>query len=150
MLAFGRRQVLQPVPLDLNALVGETERMLARMIGEDVELALDLDPELAHVLVDGAQVEQVLANLAINARDAMPRGGRVLISTRNVELNGDARAVDLEPGAYVRLSVADTGFGMDEQTAARAFDPFFTTKAEGHGTGLGLATVHGIVAQSGG
>jgi CheY-like chemotaxis protein len=120
------------------------------MIGEDVELALDLDADLAHVLVDAAQVEQVLANLAINARDAMPRGGRLLISTRNVELNGDARAVDLEPGAYVRLSVADTGFGMDEQTAARAFDPFFTTKAEGHGTGLGLATVHGIVAQSGG
>lgn len=150
LLAFSRRQVLQPVPLDLNAIVGETERMLARMIGEDVELSVDLDPDLAHVLVDRARMEQVLANLAVNARDAMPRGGRVLISTRNVELNGDAGALGLEPGEYVCLCVTDTGFGMDEQTAARAFDPFFTTKADGQGTGLGLATVHGIVAQSGG
>jgi CheY-like chemotaxis protein len=136
--------------LDLNAIVTDMERMLGRMVGDDVDLLVDLDPDLAPIRADAAQVEQMLANLVVNARDAMPEGGRVSITTRNVRLNGDARRLELQPGSYVSLRVADTGLGMDEQTMTRAFDPFFTTKEDGLGTGLGLATVHGIVTQSGG
>jgi PAS domain S-box-containing protein len=150
LLAFSRRQVLQPVVLDLNAIVIETKRLLARMIGEDVEMAIELDDALPHVRADRGQIEQVLANLVVNARDAMPGGGRVSIETHPYDLVGAPHEPALPKGTYVRLRVTDTGLGMDAETAARAFDPFFTTKGEGHGTGLGLATVHGIVTQSGG
>ncbi|MDE3024328.1 MAG: PAS domain S-box protein, partial [Acidobacteriota bacterium] len=150
LLAFSRRQVIQPVVLDLNAVVQDTQRMLARMVGDDVEMSLALDPSLRYVLADAAQLEQVLANLLVNARDAMPSGGRVTITTENVLMNGDAASLDLTPGPYVRLCIEDTGIGMDEETVAHAFEPFFTTKGDGDGSGLGLSTVHGIVAQSGG
>jgi two-component system, cell cycle sensor histidine kinase and response regulator CckA len=150
LLAFSRRQVLEPTTLDLNRIVRDMQRMLGRMIGADVALSIDLEPELGAVLADHAQLEQVLANLALNARDAMPSGGRLSISTRNVELKSAVESLDLEPGKYVRLSVTDTGHGMDAATVARALEPFFTTKPESHGTGLGLAMVHGIVTQSGG
>jgi two-component system, cell cycle sensor histidine kinase and response regulator CckA len=142
--------VLEPTTQDLNQIVRDMQRMLGRMIGADVALSIDLEPELGAVLADHAQLEQVLANLALNARDAMPFGGRLSISTRNVELKSAAEVLDLEPGKYVRLSVNDTGHGMDAATVARALEPFFTTKSESHGTGLGLAMVHGIVTQSGG
>jgi two-component system, cell cycle sensor histidine kinase and response regulator CckA len=141
LLAFSRKQVLAPKVLDLNALVREMERMLARLIGADVQLASSLDPDLGRVRADPGQLEQVLLNLAVNARDAMPRGGRLAIETRN----GGGPA-----GNVVVLEVADTGTGMDAETRARIFEPFFTTKEPGKGTGLGLAVVHGIVTQSGG
>ena len=140
LLAFGGKQVLQPRVLDLNDVVREIEAMLRRVIGEDVELATDLEPEPWLARVDPGQLEQVIVNLALNARDAMPGGGRLCVSTRNVE----------RERPFVALAVADAGVGMDEATLARAFEPFFTTKGEGKGTGLGLATVYGIVEQSGG
>jgi CheY-like chemotaxis protein len=124
--------------------------MLTRMVGEDVEISIDLDPALGHVRADRAQMEQILANLVVNARDAMPSGGRVSIATRQIRLDGNAAALGVAPGEYVRICVADTGSGMSEETAATAFEPFFTTKGDGRGTGLGLATVHGIAVQSGG
>jgi PAS domain S-box-containing protein len=152
LLAFSRKAVVEPRVLDLNAVVGDLEKLLRRLIGEDVELATVPDPALGSVLVDPGQVEQVLMNLAINARDAMPRGGKLTIETANAELDVTCtQAVpDARPGPYVLLAVSDTGVGMDEAVMAHLFEPFFTTKSPGRGTGLGLATVYGIVKQSGG
>ncbi len=152
LLAFSRKQVLEPRVLDLNALIADQQRMLRRLIGEDVTLAVHLDPGLAPVLADPGPLEQVVLNLAVNARDAMPQGGRLLIETANAELDENyVRArPELAAGQYVRLSVTDNGCGMTPEVVAHAFEPFFTTKGPGQGTGLGLATVYGIVRQSGG
>jgi len=152
LLAFGRKQVLKPVPLDLNVLVRETERMLRRILGEDIDIALALVEHLGTVKADPSQTGQVIMNLAINARDAMPDGGRLTLETANVEIDPEfsARHLALEPGPYVCLAVTDTGCGMEEAVKARIFEPFFTTKEKGRGTGLGLSTVYGIVKQSGG
>lgn len=151
LLAFSRKQVLQPRVLDLNEAVADMQNMLSRVIGEDIELVASLQPSLMSVKVDPGQVEQVLMNLAINARDAMPQGGKLTMKTVNVTI-GPEEALDLElvPGQYVMLTVADTGQGMDSGTVPHIFEPFFTTKPIGKGTGLGLATVYGIVKQSGG
>jgi two-component system cell cycle sensor histidine kinase/response regulator CckA len=152
LLAFSRRQVLDPKVLDLNALVENLERMLRRLIGEDVALVTVLDPGIGSVRADAGQVEQVIMNLAVNARDAMPRGGKLTIETRDIELdNSYARDhATVRPGTYVMLAVTDSGTGMSAETKAHMFEPFFTTKGKGKGTGLGLATVYGIVKQSGG
>jgi two-component system, cell cycle sensor histidine kinase and response regulator CckA len=153
LLAFSRKQVLTPKVLDLNTVVAETSKMLLRLLGEDIELITKLSPALDHVKADPTQLEQVIMNLAINARDAMPRGGKLVIETTNAELDqsyGQQRHVDVQAGNYVLLTVSDTGIGMDNTTKARIFEPFFTTKGRGKGTGLGLATVYGIIRQSGG
>jgi len=152
LLAFGRKQVLDLQPTALNQLVAHMENMLRRTIGENIVLATDLAPDLWTVRADGNQLQQVLMNLAINARDAMPSGGRLTIGTRNaqVEEGAPARPPDCPPGPYAVLTVCDTGYGMDETTAREIFEPFFTTKEPGKGSGLGLSTVHGIVRQSGG
>src|SRR3989449_6052618 len=138
--------------LDLNHLVSDIAKMLRRLIGEDVELVLAPDPALGAVRADSGQLEHVLVNLTVNARDAMPQGGRLTISTTNVELSGgnSSPVPEVPPGAYVRLAVTDSGVGMDADTRAHLFEPFFTTKPRGKGTGLGLATVYGIVRPSGG
>jgi two-component system, cell cycle sensor histidine kinase and response regulator CckA len=151
LLAFSRKQVLQPKVLDLNDTVADVQKMLSRVIGEDIELIARLHPSLMAVKADPGQVEQVLMNLAVNARDAMPHGGRLAMETSNVEFQEDeARDLDLAAGRYVMLRVTDTGNGMDAVTLAHIFEPFFTTKPMGKGTGLGLSTVYGIVKQSGG
>ena len=152
LLAFSRKQVLQPRILNLNEVVANSERLLRRLIGEDVSLTTVLQPDLGAIAADPAQLEQVIVNLAVNARDAMPRGGRLTIETRDADLDaGEASEhPPMAPGRYVRLIVSDTGHGMDEATKMRLFEPFFTTKGPGKGTGLGLSTVYGIVKQSGG
>ena len=152
LLAFSRKQVLHPRVLDLNDVVAQMATMLARMLGEDVVLSTSLEPRLGPVRADPTQVEQVVLNLAINARDAMPAGGTLLLRTAELDV-GEGEAPphpELAPGSYVTLSVQDTGVGMEVELAERIFEPFFTTKGVGEGTGLGLATVHGIVSQSGG
>jgi two-component system cell cycle sensor histidine kinase/response regulator CckA len=148
LLAFGRRQVMQPHVIDLNLVVQDTRRLLDRLIGEDIRLETDLAADLWPVRADAGQIGQVLLNLAVNARDAMPEGGRVRVRTANVEAGSCAELG--ADGDWIVLSVEDTGVGMDAATRGRIFEPFFTTKEPGAGTGLGLAVVYGIVEQSGG
>jgi CheY-like chemotaxis protein len=151
LLAFSRRQTLQPRVVDLNAIVSGVERLLQRLLGEDVALVTTLQPDLGRVEVDPGQIEQVIVNLAVNARDAMPRGGRLQIETANVLLDESVALRDgLAPGPQVMLAISDSGHGMDRETLSHIFEPFFTTKGPGQGTGLGLATVYGIVSQTGG
>ncbi|HSE28947.1 MAG TPA: ATP-binding protein [Gemmatimonadales bacterium] len=152
LLAFARKQVVTPRVVSLNELVGNLQRLLDRLIGPHVMLETELAPDLWAVRADAGQLEQVVTNLVVNARDALPRGGTIRLVTRNVTLRADTGAAytDLPAGDYVRLDVADTGEGMDEATLARVFEPFFTTKEKGKGTGLGLATAYGIVRQAGG
>jgi len=152
LLAFSRRQMLKPVVLDLNTVITGMGKMLPRLIGEDIDLRFDLHASLGQVEADPGQMEQVLMNLVVNARDAMPAGGCLTVKTENIEFTGRAAKahIVLESGSYVVLSVTDNGVGMDADTQSHIFEPFFTTKEVGKGTGLGLATVYGIVKQSGG
>ena len=152
LLAFSRQQVLQPQILDLNALVTDMGKMLRRLIGMHIELTTKLAPELGQVKAEQSQIEQVIVNLAVNARDAMPEGGALLIETSNLDVNENLASSFpfLQPGPYVLLTVTDTGIGMDANTRRHIFEPFFTTKGPGKGTGLGLATVYGVAKQSGG
>ena len=153
LLAFSRKQALQATVLNLNAIIGDVEKMVRRLLDESIEIRTVMEPALWPVKVDPAQFEQVLVNLVVNAGDAMPDGGVLAIETRNVEFRPPALAPVgpmLSPGPYVLLQVSDTGSGMDEATRAHIFEPFFTTKEQGKGTGLGLAMVYGIVQQSGG
>jgi two-component system cell cycle sensor histidine kinase/response regulator CckA len=152
LLAFGRRQVLEPKVLNLNSVLADIEKLLQRVIGEDIELNFQTHAKIGSVKADPGQLEQVVVNLATNARDAMPSGGKLTFATANVDLDeacADRRVV-VRPGRYVQLVVSDTGCGMDKETQSHIFEPFFTTKEQGKGTGLVLATVYGIVKQSGG
>ncbi len=152
LLAFSRKQVLAPQILDLNQIIQNLSKMLRRLIGEDIEVRNVLSPKLGRVRADPAQIEQIIINLALNARDAMPRGGKLSIETADAEFDQAhaSRHISMVPGRYVMLAVTDTGIGMDEETQAHIFEPFFTTKEKGKGTGLGLAMVYGTVKQSGG
>jgi CheY-like chemotaxis protein len=150
LLAFSRKQVTQPVVLDLNSVVTDIDKMLRRLIGEDIDLAIVRDSKLNNVRVDRGHMEQVLMNLAVNARDAMPQGGKLLIETKNTKLDDSYLSLHpfAKPGKYVAISVSDTGCGMDKEVQSHIFEPFFTTKEVGKGTGLGLSMVYGIVKQS--
>lgn len=152
LLAFGRKQILQPVPLNLNQVALGLEKMLRRILGEDIDFILNLAPDLGMVRADPGQIEQVIMNLIVNARDAMSSGGTLTIATSNVEVEDECATqnVGINPGPYVRLTVTDTGCGMDPSTKLKIFEPFFTTKQQTRGTGLGLSTVYGIIKQSGG
>ena len=152
LLMFSRQQIIQPVILDINQIVSNTEKMLRRLIKENIEFAVVLEPNLDRVNADPGQIEQIILNLIVNARDALPNGGRLRIQTSNVRLDNNSghAGADTPPGRFVLLEVTDTGTGMDDETQAHIFEPFFTTKPVGKGTGLGLATVYGIVKQSNG
>ena len=153
LLAFSRKQMIQPVVLNINRAIAEMDKMLRRLIGEDIDLATILEPELWKIKFDAGQMDQVVMNLAVNAKDAMPKGGKLTIETANVDLDevyARQHGIKLKPGPFVVLAVSDTGMGIDEETQSRIFEPFFTTKENGKGTGLGLSTVYGIVNQSGG
>jgi hypothetical protein len=152
LLAFSRKQLLELKVVDVNAIVADMERLLRPLIGENIELVTKLGSELGRTRADSGQLEQVLMNLVVNSKDAMPEGGRITIATENVTLDDSYRRKHtfIQPGPYVMLSVSDTGVGMSKETQAQIFEPFFTTKEKGKGTGLGLSTVYGIVKQSGG
>jgi PAS domain S-box-containing protein len=152
LLAFGRRQVSAPRLLNLNVVLHDMERLFRRLLGEPFQIRMGLDPKLGAVRIDQTHLEQILVNLLLNARDAMPRGGAITLETSNIELGEDyaRRHAEVQPGPYVRLTLSDTGAGMDADTLKHIFEPFFTTKERGKGTGLGLATVYGIVKQGGG
>jgi CheY-like chemotaxis protein len=152
LLAFSRKQIIQPKPLNLNKHIINLEKMLYRLIGEHITLITQLDPGVNHIKADPAQLEQVIMNLAVNAQDAMPTGGKLIIKSSNVYFDEQYCRLhnELVPGNYVLLSISDNGCGMDEKTCQNIFEPFFTTKESGKGTGLGLSTVYGIVKQSGG
>ncbi len=152
LLAFSRRQIMQPRVININAVVGHTERMLRRLIGEDIDLAMRLGADTGNIKADPNHIEQAIVNLAVNARDAMPLGGRITIETSNAEIDETYAKTHMgvKPGEFVMIAVSDTGHGMDSATRQNIFEPFFTTKQHGKGTGLGLATVYGTVKQSGG
>jgi CheY-like chemotaxis protein len=152
LLSFSRRDIIEPRVISLNTIIGELGRMLQRVIGEDINLSTTLVEDLWSVRADPSQMEQVIINLAVNARDAMPHGGHLSIVTANIVLDqaSAARQLDAHPGEYVTLSISDTGVGMDEEVKNRIFEPFFTTKGQEKGTGLGLSTVYGIVKQNSG
>ena len=151
LIAFSRKQILQPQILDLNRIVSNMDRMLRRLIGEDIELVTILGDRLGMVKADPGQIEQVIVNLALNARDAMPKGGKLTIETTDGILHdSDLREhSDIVPGPYVKIVVQDNGIGMDDETKSHIFEPYFTTKEVGKGSGLGLATVYGIIRQIG-
>ena len=152
LLAFSRKQTLAPAVIDLSEIVSGMRTLLERVLGEDVDLIMDLDSSPGYITADPGQLEQVMLNMAVNARDAMPEGGQLTLETRHVDVDETyaRQKVELAPGPYEVLSISDTGVGMDAATVARVFEPFFTTKPVGKGTGLGLATAYGIVKQSGG
>src|SRR5437660_9085691 len=152
LLAFSRKQLLELKVVDLNTIVSDMERLLSPLIGENIELTTRLAPGVGHTRADAGQIEQVIMDLVVNAKDAMPNGGKIIIQTANESLDGDLprECSYIQPGPYVMLSIEDNGHGMDKETQSRIFEPFFTTKEKGKGTGLGLSTVYGIIKQSGG